>query len=343
MKLLRIEWIDFAKGVAIILAVFGHAATYESIAGKFIYTFHMPFFFVTAGFLLNLSKWGGAENFSKFSAKLFKRLFVPYYLAELLWYPIWFVVCHEAGYLKYLWSWNSLSPSQALSAVFTGNGNASGLILGQLWFLPALLMAEIIFVKLYNRLNKIDAEIFVVTIFLAAGIGFNLQNLFVLPLGIDIALAAQIFLLAGVLIRRYKLVDKLTPINCGLLTLILFIAFGFNEGVDMNFRVYGNALLFYSGSLAGTLLIMKISALMTDGKIFSLISRCGRQSMMILVLHPIIANVLYEIFALNTNFPPENFFTEPTIIFAVTAAGVLIPLFVAEKFGKLPVVKYFCP
>lgn len=132
MKLLRIEWIDFAKGVAIILAVFGHAATYESIAGKFIYTFHMPFFFVTAGFLLNLSKWGGAENFSKFSAKLFKRLFVPYYLAELLWYPIWFVVCHEAGYLKYLWSWNSLSPSQALSAVFTGNGNASGLILGQL-------------------------------------------------------------------------------------------------------------------------------------------------------------------------------------------------------------------
>lgn len=40
-----------------------------------------------AGFLLNLDKWGVVRNYQAFAKKLFKRLLVPYYLAELLWYP----------------------------------------------------------------------------------------------------------------------------------------------------------------------------------------------------------------------------------------------------------------
>lgn len=336
----RIAWLDFAKGIAIIVVVWGHAVVDEIDANKFFAVFRMPFFFVTAGFLLNLDKWSGAENYKKFSAKLVKRLLVPYYLAELLWYPIWLVVCHKAGFLSHLWDWESLKPLESFLAIFFGNGNDKGLILGQLWFLPALFFTEIIFIKLYNRLNRIGAEVFVAAIFLAGGVGLNS---IILPMGIDVALAAQIFIFAGVLIRRYNFVDKLTPINCAVLTLILIASFYSNELVNMNFRVYGNGLLFYSGGLAGTFLVMKISALMTDGKIFSLISDCGRQSMMILVLHPIIANVLFEVLAQTTTLPHERFLTEPTIIFAVTAAGVLIPLFVAKKFGKLPVMKYFCP
>ena len=155
----RIAWIDFAKGVAIILVVLGHALKYGSDLWRFIFVFHMPFFFVMAGFLLNLNKWGGAENFKAFASKLFKRLLVPYYIAELLWYPIWFVVCHEMHLLNYLQLWATIKPSYAFTAIFIGNGNDIGLILGQLWFLPALLCAEIIFVKLFNRLNKFGAEV----------------------------------------------------------------------------------------------------------------------------------------------------------------------------------------
>jgi len=81
---------------------------------------------------------------------------------------------------------------------------------------------------------------------------------------------------------------------------------------------------------------------MTDGKIFSLISGCGRQSMMILLLHPITANIFYEIIIDVLNFPKEKIFTEPAVIFGATVTGVLIPLFIAKKFGRLPVLKYFC-
>ena len=336
----RIAWVDFAKGFIIILMVLGHAV--HGDVQKFIFVFHMPFFFVMAGYLLNFEKWGGVKNYNAFVMKLVKRLLLPYYLAQFLWYPIWFVVCHELGYLGHLWNWPVADPLKSFLAIFIANGNGQGLILGQLWFLPCLLVAEIIFIQLYNRLHKISGEIFICAIIFCSLLGILIGKIHTLPLGADIALAAQIFLLAGVLIRKYNFVERLNLKIFGGLNLLLVIAFCLNLRVDMNFRTYGDAFLFYAGGLAGTLILMKISVLMTDGKIFSLISDCGRQSMMILVLHPITANIFYEIIVDGFNFPAEKIFSEPTIIFGATVTGVLIPLFLAKKFGKLPVVKYFC-
>lgn len=51
----RIEWVDCAKGLAIILVVYGHALTYfspnfDSIV-HVVYSFHMPLFFVLTGYV----------------------------------------------------------------------------------------------------------------------------------------------------------------------------------------------------------------------------------------------------------------------------------------------------
>ena len=340
----RIDWADFAKGVAIILVVWGHSVISEIDANKFFAAFRMPFFFVMAGFFLNLNKWGGAENFRPFVTKLFRRLLVPYFIAEILWYLIWFVVCREAGYLNFLGSWAEIEPFIALRAIFIGNGNGIGLILGQLWFLPALFFAEIIFVVLWNRLNKFGAEIFVLAVIICSCFDFNIKPSADILFGIDIALVAQIFLLAGVLIRKYNFVDRINFKMLVGLSAIFFCAFLFNELVNMNFREYGNALLFYAGGISGTLLVMKFSVLAAKvrGKFFALIEDCGRQTMLILVMHPIIANTFYEIIVRAADIPPEKILTEPTIIFFATLFGTLIPLWIAKRFGKLPVVKNFC-
>lgn len=325
-----------------ILVVLGHVVPLTTDLAKFIFVFHMPFFFVMAGFLLNLDKWGGIKNYQSFAKKIFKRLLVPYYLAEFLWYPIWFVVCYKLGYLRYMWDWINENPISSFEAIFIDNNTGNGLILGQLWFLPALLVAEIIFIKLYNYLNKIGSEVFVLVIIFCSLFGLLIGKIIALPLGTDIALVSQIFMLVGILIRKYNVIEQKILKPFIIMTLMFILAFQFNSLINMTFRCYGEIFLFYSGSIAGTLLVMKLSALMTNGKIFSLISDCGRQSMIILVLHPIIANVFYEAVAATTNFPPEEFFTEPIIIASATALGVLIPLFIAKKFGRLPVLKYFC-
>ena len=64
--------------------------------------------------------------------------------------------------------------------------------------------------------------------------------------------------------------------------------------------------------------------------------------MMILVMHPIIANIFYEVIVRAADFPLEKLFANPTAIFLATCFGSLIPLFVAKKFETLPVLKHFC-
>ena len=297
---------------------------------------------LTTDYLLNLDKWGGGQNYQSFVKKLFKRLLLPYYLAELLWYPIWFVVCYKLGYLRYMWDWINENPIFSFEAIFIGNNTGNGLILGQLWFLPALLVAEIIFIKLYNYLNKIGSEVFVLVIIFCSLFGLLIGKIIALPLGTDIALVSQIFMLVGILIRKYNVIEQKILKPFIIMTLMFILAFQFNSLINMTFRCYGEIFLFYSGSIAGTLLVMKLSALMTNGKIFSLISDCGRQSMMILVLHPPIIELLYTLLVRNNLVTLAEVYNVPLLIFLSTTSGVLIPLFIAKRFGKLPVLKYFC-
>lgn len=44
----RIEWIDVAKGICIVLMVVGHTRL-PSIISNWIWSFHMPFFFFISG------------------------------------------------------------------------------------------------------------------------------------------------------------------------------------------------------------------------------------------------------------------------------------------------------
>lgn len=326
-----------------IAVVEGHTTFHFTPENEFFAIFRMPFFFIMAGFLLNFDKWGGKDNYKKFLLKLFNRLLIPYYLAELLFLPIWFFLCHKAGFGQYMWSWAYVeNPMAALAAIFVGNHNDGPLLLMQLWFLPALLLAEIIFINLYNHFRKIGAGIFFAVVICAIA-GFTVKNFFVLPMGADIALVAQVFMLAGVLIRKFKIADRLNLKICAVLIIFLLLAFKFNGVlVSMDLRQYGNPILFYAGGIAGTLLVIKISMLLTKfgGILSDVMNFCGRQSMIILIIHPLFIATLYDILdAAKVN--PEIFLTDVRIILAATSAGVLLPVLIAKKFGKLPILKNF--
>lgn len=88
---------DIARGIGIFLVVLGHSfpddkfnnnPIYEYIY-KFIYSFHMPLFFIISGFfaykiynILNLSQY------KKFIQGKFKRLMIPYFAISLIAIPI---------------------------------------------------------------------------------------------------------------------------------------------------------------------------------------------------------------------------------------------------------------
>lgn len=49
----RIEWVDVAKGVGILLVVFGHLIDGRSFPGLYIWSFHMPLFFFLSGLFMS--------------------------------------------------------------------------------------------------------------------------------------------------------------------------------------------------------------------------------------------------------------------------------------------------
>lgn len=248
------------------------------------------------------------------------------------------------GHLPHLWNWAVQESFTSFLAIFIGNGNGQGLILGQMWFLPCLLVAQIIFIRLYNRLSKIGADVFICAIIFCSLLGLLIGKIHALPLGVDIALASQIFLLAGVLIRKYNFVERLTRRHCLILLNVFALVLLFNGKISMFIRDYGELFLFYLGGISGTLLVMKFSIWISNvgGKFCALMKYCGRQSLFVVTAHLIIVFVAYDLIANFTGLLVKVIRPLPEVIFSITLLGLLIPLFIAKKFGKLPVLKYFC-
>ena len=79
----RIEWIDIAKGIGIILVVIGHNfSDGENIIylRKWIYSFHMPLFFLLSGILFSAKQ----ESFKDFSLKELELFFYLILFLQLI-------------------------------------------------------------------------------------------------------------------------------------------------------------------------------------------------------------------------------------------------------------------
>ena len=74
MELKRIEYIDIAKGLGIILVVIGHCIDGKTFPGTWISSFHMPLFFILSGMCFNASRY---TSLIPFFYKRFKTLFLP--------------------------------------------------------------------------------------------------------------------------------------------------------------------------------------------------------------------------------------------------------------------------
>lgn len=69
----RNQWMDVAKGLAIILMVIGHTPIPEMLS-RFIYSFHMPLFFIASGWMTNWKKY----TIKLFFIKKIKSLIFPF-------------------------------------------------------------------------------------------------------------------------------------------------------------------------------------------------------------------------------------------------------------------------
>lgn len=79
----RIEWLDIAKGICILLVVLGHELTWDEGLRYSIYAFHIPVLFVLSGMTIFITR-ETEKDFSTFLKKNINGLLKPYMLGSFL-------------------------------------------------------------------------------------------------------------------------------------------------------------------------------------------------------------------------------------------------------------------
>lgn len=143
----RIPWVDVAKGLGIVLVFYGHLVQFfrgpDTPAGvvqmRWIYSFHMPFFFLLVGYVYK-DRGLSFEQFLK--RQLFTRL-VPVWAFSFLNMLVWIAVEYGAGPAGWVEQrgWVSVMrhcASESFAVVVQGRPNWNLLT----WFLVCLCVAE---------------------------------------------------------------------------------------------------------------------------------------------------------------------------------------------------------
>lgn len=151
-KPVRIPYIDAVKGFAILLMIFGHMRFHN--LNWFVYSFHMPLFFILSGFFFNPQKP---------ITKRIKRLAIPYFITV----SVIFGMEITFQFLNYFLSNNAFSLTEIAKNIAgaicgcvkpVGIGNYLIPDVGPIWFLMALGLGYWI-LTILNRLEikcKID-------------------------------------------------------------------------------------------------------------------------------------------------------------------------------------------
>jgi fucose 4-O-acetylase-like acetyltransferase len=285
---MKIKWIDFSKGIAILLVVIGHSFE-ETKSGHYprliIYSFHIPFFFFIAGYLFGNSD---TKKFIQYSSGKFKRLLAPYFLAGAFIYLYMFIQnINDPD-----WSAPGVALRFLIAAAF-GNGNYDRqlpfvLSVWQLWFLPALFLSNIIFwiiIKFFNR------KIYRFIMFMALGsAGILIGRYIHLPWSLDIVLATLPLMYAGYIFRKKDLSKYFSSFNLKLIIPVfaLWIFDIYSGGISLNNREYNNFLISYPGAIAGCILLLYASYWLSKLNYLNIpISFVGAYTIVILCFHNI--------------------------------------------------------
>lgn len=284
----RIEYIDLFRAIGIILMIMGHVGFGDDF-DFIIHAFHMPMFFIIAGYFFNAD-----VPFDKFISKKFKTLIVPYFSFGIIHFIISTIITKNIN-------WESL-----FHLFFV---NTDGLpIAGALWFLTALFFAEL-FYFFICKVKHIYREILIVLISILGNVATVIFD-FRLPYALDSAFTGVGLIYIGNLIKQYKnnkYLEKILNLNV-LFTAILFavslVLITANSYVNMRAGTYGIIPLFWLNATLSSLTILLISKHLDkylNKNITKYFSVIGKDSITYLCLNQIVIVFVLKILNVTTN------------------------------------------
>ena len=309
----RMDFLDIAKGIGIILVIIGHTGFCSDGLQKFIYIFHMPLFFMISGILLRY-KNGYEEAPASFVKRQVRRLLIPYFAFGV----IRIVIQAITYFTQEVYS--------GVEGVFIARDIIDTLLFcggSALWFLPALFGGELLLcfaVKKAGR-HRFGPLIFTAVISAGCYMAVMLFNFLTGARPItDMVFSDNCYVLAGDNLFVYALLKLLEAVlRIGIVTLIICIGYVMGDSIvglyekfksvgrrltvaltgtvflgmagllswlntltDLRGMRFGNLLLAFLGAFFGSLGVILISMALRR---FRPLSFFGRNSLIIMCTH----------------------------------------------------------
>lgn len=272
MNTKRIEWIDVCKGLGMVLVVLGHTGVskFSQVTYDWIYSFHMPLFYMLSGLCFNTQKY---NNFNVYIKRRWKTLLFPFFVLNTV-----------------IFVWGGVFPVPNLSVNFLD------IITGvsAMYFIRVLFISEL-WCFLFRKLIS-DKLLFILSIIGISVAGTEIVNSYgnIVLLKYIFPSSATIFYAMGNILS-----DKLKSYNVtnkynGLLIIILSV--GFSLGLLYSLTNWDAIILAISGIT--TLVTCSLVFPLKYTKIRNLLSYIGKNTLVILAFHPLLYNGMKPITSL---------------------------------------------
>ena len=271
----RILYIDISKSLAIILMVIGHTSIPIGLS-NWIWSFHMPFFFIVSGMMTN---WHREK--ADFEKTKTRSLLFPFFYYSIFNLVIFYIIdkLREADFQYYV-----------LDVLKHGWGGVA------LWFIPVLWIALLCSKFILDYGNRWITYAFI-ALFSIIGTGLCFKQIS-LPWTLSTVPIACVYVLLGSSLRNK--VEKIngwsisTSFLIGILGLIvtLIISHYFRQDLAANKILPFFPLLI--ASLCGFMMLLAVSVLISKwgGFLSSLLSKVGKNTLEVMALSQCLIGLL---------------------------------------------------
>ncbi|OUN80292.1 hypothetical protein B5G06_11795 [Flavonifractor sp. An52] len=243
----RVEYLDVAKGIGILLVVAGHIITRDNVLWNIIYAFHMPFFVFCSGIFYKQNRW---------KKRFFKNL-LDYSLIGIIAIIIWYLI-KEQGNIIYL-------KQSVFNIIIGGASPRNGIYpVEALWYLAAygvILLIHNLVQKIYNKRTRFCIVVLIAIV--GVVLGEVARPRFTMYYNLDVSMILYPFFYLGTKYNdvketlKNKKQGKISVIVACALYLCLSL---FNGYVNIYKAEYGKSvLILYATSVIGIFLIVFLS------------------------------------------------------------------------------------
>lgn len=285
----RVEYIDIAKGIGILLVVMGHNdfGLVSPFFYRFIYAFHMPLFFFVSGMFFK-----DDQQFVSLFRRRFETLLKPFIVILL------FILFMTISFTKVNFD---VAIFRFIKAMYA-NGHYLDWV--QLWFIPHLFALNIFafgYYKLTNRIGYKAVKWGVLIIMLVVGVKYlgmfwpfsmdvfgKSLSLYGFPLSLDLIFVSGFFFILGCEVNKTVRADFFSNpmVAIGSLAGLYGLLIYFPATIDFNTRFYESLVINTAEAVLGILFVFAISRQIEKNLYASSFFRyIGQASLIILIFH----------------------------------------------------------